>query len=215
MSQRWWISDDPGRELTPLRVLAVRRIAAVAAGGAACAACAVLVIGCSKASSDSAGSAEQSDASPSAAELPEFHSDPSATVPSTTAPSTSDDSTADATSAPVELAWDEAAQEKVSTLAGEVMERFARPSLDRATWWADLEPYLSAQAQADYLGVDPANVPVRRITGPIELVPLKTHLVAIAHVPTDAGLYAVTLSRSEAAPQWAVERITPPERDPD
>jgi hypothetical protein len=94
------------------------------------------------------------------------------------------------------------------------MRLFARPRLAQEAWWADLEPLLSDQAAHDYLGVDPANVPVRQVTGPGRLVPLETKLVTIVHVPTDAGLYAVTLSRSPEDPQWRAERVTPPETDP-
>lgn len=94
------------------------------------------------------------------------------------------------------------------------MSLFARPDLGRQAWWADLEPLLSDQAARDYAGVDPANVPVRQVTGPGRLVPLETALVTIIHVPTDAGLYAVTLSRSPEHPQWRADRITPPEPDP-
>jgi hypothetical protein len=94
------------------------------------------------------------------------------------------------------------------------MRLFARPQLTRAAWWSDLEPLLSAQAAQDYAGVDPANVPVRQITGPGRLVPLETDRVAIVHVPTDHGLYAVTMSRSPEDPQWRAEHLTPPETDP-
>lgn len=94
------------------------------------------------------------------------------------------------------------------------MTLFARPGLSAEDWWADLEPLLSAKAQQDYLYVDPARVPVTAVTGKGRLVELGTELVAIVHVPTDAGLYAVTVSRSEEAPEWVADRITPPEPDP-
>lgn len=94
------------------------------------------------------------------------------------------------------------------------MRLFARPRLDAKTWWSDLEPLMSPQAQQDYYGIDPALVPVTDITGPGALVKLDTRRVAIVHVPTDAGLYAITLSRSPEAPEWKVERIAPPEPDP-
>lgn len=94
------------------------------------------------------------------------------------------------------------------------MRLFARPELSPKAWWADLEPLLSASARQDYYGVDPSQVPVTEVFGPARLVPLGTKLLAIVHVPTDAGLYAVTFSRSKEEPRWAVERITPPEPDP-
>lgn len=91
------------------------------------------------------------------------------------------------------------------------MRLFARPDVPAGTWWEDLEPYLSPAAQEAYYATDPANVPVTKVTGDVELVDASNELVAIAHLPTDHGLYAVTLSRSPERPAWAVERITPPE----
>lgn len=95
-----------------------------------------------------------------------------------------------------------------------VMELFARPGVEADTWWEDLEPHLSAQARHDYAYVDPRNVPASNVTGTGDLVTMDSPRVAIVHVPTDAGLYAVTLSRSPAEPEWVAERITPPEDDP-
>ena len=94
------------------------------------------------------------------------------------------------------------------------MRLFARPRLDAETWWSALEPLMSTQAQQDYYGTDPARVPVAAVTGPGTLLDLDTKRLAIVHVPTDAGLYAITLSRSPEAPEWKVERIAPPEPDP-
>lgn len=93
------------------------------------------------------------------------------------------------------------------------MTLFARRDVAAGRWWADLAPYLSAQAAQDYRYTDPASVPPTQLTGTGQLVDLDTseHLVTIAHLPTDAGLYAVTLSRSAEQPTWTVERITPPE----
>lgn len=113
-----------------------------------------------------------------------------------------------------ELAWDATEQEKVTALAAQTMRLFARPKMSAEQWWTDLEPRLSAQARLDYFGIDPASVPVTKITGPVTLVPMSTKLASIAHIPTDAGLYAVTLSRTPEEPQWVVEQITPPEPDP-
>ena len=138
---------------------------------------------------------------PATETLPDFHSGETS-VP-TPAPTPTTD-----------LAWDVVEQQKVARLAEKTMRLFARPDRPADAWWADLEPLLSAQARQDYYGVDPARVPVTAVTGPARLVPLDTELVAIAHIPTDAGLYAVTLSRTPQAPAWMVERITPPEADP-
>lgn len=107
--------------------------------------------------------------------------------------------------------WNDEEKDRVTTIAREVMTAFARPSLSESRWWADLSPYLSAEAQDAYSGTDPAEVPVSRVTGDVDLVDLDSPLVAIAHVPTDAGLYAVTMARDPGTSHWLVQRITPPE----
>ena len=109
------------------------------------------------------------------------------------------------------LQWDETAQREAKNLALKVMRLFARSGVSAATWYSDLEPYLSPAAQEAYFATDPANVPVTKVTGDVQLVDASNELVAIAHLPTDDGLYAITLSRSADHPTWAVERITPPE----
>lgn len=121
---------------------------------------------------------------------------------------------AEGTQSPAPLSWRPEDRRAAIKAGVRVMSLFARPDLERQTWWDDLEPLLSDQAARDYAGVDPANVPVRQVTGPGRLVPLETALVTIVHVATDAGLYAVTLSRSPEHPQWRADRITPPEPDP-
>jgi len=87
---------------------------------------------------------------------------------------------------------------------------FARPDVSYEQWWADLSPLLSSQAQMDYQYVDPLNVPARAVTGDPILVDDDSASVAGVQVPTDVGLYVVTLSRADADAPWVVERITPP-----
>ncbi len=94
------------------------------------------------------------------------------------------------------------------------MVRYSRPGVSAERWWKDLAPFFSDGAAADYIGTDPTEVRSRKVTGAVRLVPATTIRLVIAHVPTDAGLYAVTMSRSTEAPRWVVERITPPEPDP-
>lgn len=90
------------------------------------------------------------------------------------------------------------------------MAAFARPTLGHDTWWAELEPQLSAQAQRDYAYVDPANVPATAVTGAASIVEESSAYLARVQVPTDAGLYVVVLSRLDGAAPWLTERITPP-----
>ena len=95
--------------------------------------------------------------------------------------------------------------------AEKVMVLFARTGVGADRWMKDLEPYLSAQAQQDYQGTDPANVPARKVTGRATVVATDSARLARVHVPTNAGVYLVVLSRSPSDPTWRVERITPPE----
>lgn len=112
------------------------------------------------------------------------------------------------------LVNDKRSRAAAKDLAVKAMKRFARPDMPAEDWWGELEPLLSAQARSDYLGVDPSLVPVRAITGKASLVDLDTNMLVIAHIPTDQGLYAVTVSRSPEDPAWRVESIVPPEQDP-
>jgi hypothetical protein len=110
-----------------------------------------------------------------------------------------------------EPAWDEASRADAVAAAGEVMECFARPSLDHETWWADLEPLLSAEARDDYSFVDPRNVPASSVTGPAVLVDDTSAYIAVVEVPTDVGVYTLTLSRLHGDAPWSTERIVPPD----
>ena len=88
---------------------------------------------------------------------------------------------------------------------------FARPSLDYDTWWAELSPLLTQQAQQDYAYVDPANVPATGVTGPAAVVDETSAYVASVEVPTDVGTYTLVLTRVDAASPWLASRFTPPE----
>jgi hypothetical protein len=125
------------------------------------------------------------------------------------------------TESPV-LTWRRADQRAAVAAGVRVMRAFASPAASsrsndpdaQETWWAKLHPLLSDQARSDYAAVDHANVPVHAVTGPGRLGVAQARVMAVIHVPTDAGLYAVTLSRSAEDPRWRAEQITPPEIDP-
>lgn len=97
-------------------------------------------------------------------------------------------------------------------LGTEVMELFARRNVSAERWHRELSPYLTPQAQRDYLYTDPINVPPTRLTGRARLVDLDSTAVAIVHVPTNAGLYAVVFARTPDD-TWLADRIRPPETD--
>lgn len=109
------------------------------------------------------------------------------------------------------LVWDAKSQADAVTVATTVMKRFARPTTASATrWWPTLRPLLTGKAQADYEWVDPMNVPVTSVTGPGRVDVASKASVARVHVPTNAGVYLVVLTRTDATPQWVADRILPP-----
>jgi hypothetical protein len=95
-------------------------------------------------------------------------------------------------------------------LAANAMAAFARPQVSAQQWWSDLSPLLSDAARLAYTGTDPANVPVRAVTGQAALLPSATGYLATAEVPTDAGTWTLLLTRPGQNAPWTVERFTPP-----
>ena len=106
--------------------------------------------------------------------------------------------------------WDERSRASAVQAAQTAMAAFARPSLDDETWWAELSPLLTQQAQHDYAYVDPANVPATAVTGPGVLVDESSAYVANVEVPTDVGVYTLVLTRADAGAPWLTSRFTPP-----
>ena len=106
--------------------------------------------------------------------------------------------------------WDAASRAAAVGRAAEIMTAFARPARPYEDWWADLAPLLSEQAQQDYSFVDPANIPVHTVTGDPVLVDESSAFLARVEVPTDAGVYELLLSRTDATAPWVGESITPP-----
>ncbi|MFC7329183.1 hypothetical protein [Marinactinospora rubrisoli] len=85
---------------------------------------------------------------------------------------------------------------------------------DEDTWWDGLRGHLSAQAQLEIQGTDPANIAADEVTGDGELTDDSSAYLAWVEVPTDAGTYQVLLSRTAQDAPWLVERLTPPEDEP-
>lgn len=95
--------------------------------------------------------------------------------------------------------------------ATKAMTAFARPSLDRETWWAELSPLLTSQARADYAYLQPQVIPASSVIAIGTLTDDESAYVAHVDVPTDAGTYTVVLTRQDGASSWLVARFTPPE----
>jgi hypothetical protein len=103
----------------------------------------------------------------------------------------------------------EASQTDAVAAAERVVTVFARPTLDEVQWWNELVPLLSQKGAAAYEGTLPSNVPVTAVTGAGVVLPASTEVATLVEVPTDAGLYTVTLVRDSADQPWLAERIRP------
>ncbi|MFC9335931.1 hypothetical protein [Arthrobacter sp. NPDC057009] len=109
------------------------------------------------------------------------------------------------------IAWDEASKKAALVTATEAMTLYARPTVGDKEWIQDLGQLLTAQATADYQYVDPANIPVTKVTGPGQLkVDEKNGFGCHVLFPTDAGVYDVQLLRTAADKPWLANRFTPP-----
>ena len=176
----------------------------VAIGGVALAAALVLV-GCTgQDEGPTPTPTVTSSASPTMPDLDQFTPPPSGLV---------DEDTGETVEPQPVPEWDEASRVAVVDAAEAAMTAFARPDLDYDTWWAGVEPLLTPEAAEDYAYVDPANIPVRKVTGEGVIVEDTSAYVATVEVPTDAGNYHVLLIRQDAASPWLVSRISPEESE--
>lgn len=116
----------------------------------------------------------------------------------------------DATADPVPEAGTES-QAAAITAAEEAVAAFGRPDLNYDEWINGLYPHLTQAGAAAYEGTDPARVPVRQVTGAGTILPASTEVALIVQVPTDAGPYNVSLSRTSPDAAWLADRIRPAE----
>lgn len=109
---------------------------------------------------------------------------------------------------PIPEAGEESQTDAVAA-ATRVVAVFARPTLDETQWWNELVPLLSQKGAVAYEGTLPSNVPVTAVTGDGVVLPASTEVATLVEVPTDAGLYIVTLVRDGGDQPWLAERIRP------
>lgn len=132
---------------------------------------------------------------------------------STSAPSTSNGTavpapTDDASVLPVPEAGTDSRAGAI-TAAEKVVTTFGQPTLDASTWMNNMYPLLTQTGAAAYEGTDPAQVPVHQVTSAGTILDGSTEVALIVQVPTDAGLYNVSLSRTGASAPWLADRIRP------
>lgn len=128
----------------------------------------------------------------------------------TATPGAIDDDTLETITAAPSPTWDASSRTTAATAAEAAMRTFARPSLSAQSWWRALAPLLTQQARQDYSYVDPASIPARRVTGAARILPTGSGYAAEAQVPTDAGVYTLTLTRTGPGAPWLTSRFTPP-----
>jgi hypothetical protein len=91
------------------------------------------------------------------------------------------------------------------------MADYARPGTEATQWANDFARWLTPQATADYSTVDPATIPVTRVTGPATLAVDESNGYGVTvTVPTDIGPYTLQLLRTSQDSIWKVNRLTPP-----
>ena len=138
--------------------------------------------------------------------IPAAPSTPAPPSPSNTSEAGSP--TDEATVAPIPEASTDG-QAAAITAAEKTVATFAQPTLDASTWMTKMYPLLTQRGASAYEGTDPAQIPVRRVTGPGRVVDGSTDVALIVQVPTDAGIYNVSLSRTDTSAVWLAERIRP------
>jgi hypothetical protein len=146
----------------------------------------------------------------------------SSTTPATSPSSSASSSTAapatgnpagpedDATVIPVPPA-DARSHSTAIAAAEHAVTTFARPNLPAGQWIDELYPLLSQTGAAAHEGTDPQNIPAHQVTGNGTVLPDATDVALLVEVPTDAGLYVVSLSRSSTDAVWLADRIRPAE----
>lgn len=109
-----------------------------------------------------------------------------------------------------EVTWDPAAETAVKGTAGKVMGLFARPDVPETTWFSDLAPYLAREYAEDAKYIDPARVPIRKVTdGPAISREAGNPLTVTVAFSTDAGRWQMMLHRSGQQEPWLVTAISP------
>jgi hypothetical protein len=104
---------------------------------------------------------------------------------------------------------EQSSQSAAITAAEKVVAAFGQPDLPYQQWIDGLYPLMSQAGAAAYEGTDPQNVPVHQVTDAGKILEGSTDVALIVEVPTDAGPYNVSLSRSSTDAAWLADRIRP------
>jgi hypothetical protein len=103
--------------------------------------------------------------------------------------------------------------DKAAALAAAVaaMGAYIRPGTDHATWFTGIRPRVTDQFAAELGKFDPTYLTVSKMTGPATASPdPKDSFQLDVSVPTDDGVYQVTMLRSTQTAPWLANSIIPP-----
>lgn len=109
--------------------------------------------------------------------------------------------------------WDSSSRRAAVKAGEQAMALFARPSLDKDTWWDEISPLMTDTARDYYAYVEPSSIPASKVTGSGELVDDTSAYLAYVDVPTDAGTFSVIMNRADADSDWKIARYVFPEQD--
>lgn len=109
--------------------------------------------------------------------------------------------------------WDSTSRLAAVAAGEQAMTMFARPTLDKDTWWDEISPLMTETARQNYAYVEPTSIPASKVTGPGELVDDESAYLAYVEVPTNAGTFTVILNREDADSDWKIARYVFPEQD--
>lgn len=134
---------------------------------------------------------------------------PVSPVPATSLPSTTPTEPVDDPEVIVAPTADADSQAAAIETAERATAAFARPQLNPRAWYDGMLPYLSQRGAEAYSGTDPSAIRVTAVTGDGAVLEGSTDVLLIVALPTDAGTYNITLTRSGVDEAWLVERIRP------
>ena len=107
--------------------------------------------------------------------------------------------------------WDEESREAAISAAETALRAYVRPDLSAEAWREGLTPLLDQKAAQDYSYLDPSRIVATEVTGAGTITDDTSAYVAFVDVPTNAGIYSVVVSRTDADAPWLTSRFVLPE----
>lgn len=108
---------------------------------------------------------------------------------------------------PLLATWDEDAEQLALSRATGFVKTYLRPDLDNLTWFPAISGFLSPFARDSYAWIDVDNIPAATITADASVTGEPTGTRVTVAVPTDAGIFTVTLVRGFEGDMWEVSHL--------